>query len=153
MPAGVIVACPRGSNSRGFSSSDRFFDFSKAPIVIAWQGAARYQTFVIDGYPPGVHHSSGTTGLQDPLLHGGYGLCYVVIFLLFLMAASIDSLAQKRLYSIYIRLVLILWGFCNSQNITTFYDSVGVQGLFLQFVAIFIAYYMNFQRKKTLSVV
>ena len=134
-----------------YINTNSFFDFSKTPIVVASGGAARYQTFVIDGYPPEVNHSSGTTGLQDPLLHGGYGLCYIVVFLIFLMAAFVDSLAQKKRYSIYTVLVLMLWGFCNNQNISSFYDSVGVQGLLLQLVAIYVAYYINFTRKRTLS--
>lgn len=136
-----------------YISENEFFDFSKAPIVVAWKGAARYQTFVIDGYPPEVNHSSGTTGLQDPLLHGGYGLCYFMIVLIVIMACAIDRMAQNRQYSIYIRLMLFLWGFCNSQNITTLYDSVGLQAIFIQIVAILIAYFYNFQRKKEYSII
>jgi hypothetical protein len=134
-----------------YLNKESFFDFSLAPAVIAWKGAARYQTFVIDGYSTGINHSSGTTGLQDPLLHGGYGLCYVVIILLMLMATIIDHQIRKQQYSIYIQLVLILWGLCNSQNISSLYDSVGLQTLLMQIASITIAYHFNFAKKRKIS--
>lgn len=125
----------------------KFFDFSKAPVLVSWGGAARYQTFVIDGYPLGIAHSSGTTGLEDPLLHGGYGLCFIVIILLMIMANAIDSLSNKHMNTIYIFLVLLLWGFCKTQNISSIYDAIGMQYMLVRFAIIYIAYYINFRRK------
>ena len=71
------------------------FDFHQAPMVIASGGAPRYQTFVIDGYPEGVAHSSGTSPFIDSLLMGGYGLMYISIFIMVLFADMID----KRLWN------------------------------------------------------
>jgi len=127
------------------------FDFSKVPVLLVTGGAARYQTIVIDGFPPDAVNSSGTTGLQDPLLFGGYGLCYIVIVLLMLFAFLIDSLVYKRMISIYVTLLLLLWGFCNSQNITSFTDAVGLQYIIMRLFAIWIAYRLNFRRRRIIS--
>lgn len=130
-----------------YINDNNFFDFSRAPIILAWGGSARYQTFVIDGYPPGIAHSSGTTGLEDPLLFGGYGLCYVVIVLLVLFGAMIDAMNYKKMWSIYFSLMVLLWGFCNSQNITTLTDAVGLQYIFARFAVMWVAFSMNFRHK------
>lgn len=66
------------------------FDFHQAPMVIASGGAPRYQTFVIDGYPEGINHSSGTSPFIDSLLMGGYGLMYISIFIMVCFAEMID---------------------------------------------------------------
>ncbi len=68
------------------------FDFSKMPIVLAVGGAARYKTYIIDGYPDGVHHSSGNTYLIDALLCGGYGLSYIFLIILVLAAIKTDAI-------------------------------------------------------------
>lgn len=62
-----------------YINNEALFDFSKAPVLYAMGGSAVYQTFIIDGYPPTAIHSSGTSGLTDPLLHGGYGLSYIIV--------------------------------------------------------------------------
>ena len=134
-----------------YLDQNALFDFSRAKVILAWGGSARYQTFVIDDYPPGVSHSSGTTGIQDPLLFGGYGLCYIVIILIMLLAFVIDSMSKKRMYTVYITLILFLWSMCNEQNITSFTDSVGLQYIITRFIAIWIAYLMNFRNKTVLS--
>lgn len=126
---------------------ERLFDFSKAPIILITGGAARYQTVVIDGYPADAINSSGTTGLQDPLLYGGYGLCYIIILLLVLFAFYIDTLFYKKMISIYAALLILLWTFCNNQNITQFTDSVGLQYIIMRLFAIWLAYRINFRRK------
>jgi len=135
----------------GWVNHNELFDFSKTPVLLAWGGSARYQTFVIDGYPLGIAHSSGTTAIEDPLLFGGYGLCYIVIVLLMVMGAAIDSMSYKHMWSIYIALIILLWNFSNSQNITTLTDAVGLQYIIARFVAIWAAYRMNFKRKIVIS--
>ena len=130
-----------------YLDQNRFFDFSKAPAILAWGGTARYQTFVIDGYPLGVPHSSGTTGLEDPLLFGGYGLCLIVVALLMLFAFGIDGMSYRRMWSISVMLILLLWSFCNTQNITNFTDAVGLQYLVARFFAIWVAYRYNFSTR------
>jgi hypothetical protein len=133
-------------------STNSLFDFSNTGRVMAWGGAADFQTFIIDGYPLGIPHSSGTTGLQDPLLHGGYGLCFIMVALIMLCASFIDSMTDKKMISIYVALIILLLGFCNTQNITAFYDAVGLQYEFARVFAIFIAYYLNFRRRKIITI-
>lgn len=134
-----------------YINHNSLFDFSRMPVLLAIGGAERYQTFVIDGYPPGIAHSSGTTALEDPLLHGGYGLCYIVILLLMIMATAIDALFYKRMISVYIFLVLLLWSFCNTHNISVFYNGVGLQYLFVRIAIIWLAYFINFKKRKVLT--
>ena len=126
---------------------EQLFDFSKAPLLMTIGGAARYQTFVIDGFPDDSVNSSGTTGLQDPLLFGGYGLCFIVIVLLVALAFLVDSLIEKRMISMYVMLFLMLWSFCNYQNITSFTDSLGLQYFAMRIAAIWMAFQLNFKRK------
>lgn len=74
---------------------DLIFDFRQAPFVIAAGGAPKYQTFVIDGYPDGVAHSSGTSPFIDSFLIGGYGLLYISLFIMVFLADLID----RRLFN------------------------------------------------------
>lgn len=126
---------------------ESLFDFSKAPLIMSLEGTPRYQTLIIDGYSSDIVHSSGTTALQDPLLFGGYGLCYIVVILLVLMAQFIDKTVDKRMYSIYFTWIIILWGFCNSQNISSLVSHTGRMYLFMRIFAIWLAYQLNFRRR------
>ena len=128
----------------------KMFDFSKAPVLMAMGGSARYQTFGIDGYPPGIAHSSGTTGLQDPLLFGGYGLCYIMVVLFMFVAMLIDGISSKRYHSIYVRLVLLIWGWANTQNISIFFDGVSLNYLLVTIIVLIITYNYNFRKKVNL---
>lgn len=74
---------------------DVLFDFHQTPLVVASGGAPSYQTFVIDGYPEGAAHSSGTSPFIDSFLMGGYGLMYISIFIMVFFAELID----KRLWN------------------------------------------------------
>ena len=130
-----------------YVDQNHLFDFSRSSAILAIGGAARFQTFIIDDYPPGVAHSSGTTGLEDPLLFGGYGLCYIVVLLLILFASMIDLIAPRRMYTVYVALILLLWNLSNEQNITSLIDSVGLQYIFVRLLAIFVAYYMNNRKR------
>ena len=126
-----------------------FFDFSKAPLLISVGGAARYQTISIDGYPEDANHSSGTTGMEDALLFGGYGFCYIIVVLIMLFALYTDVVGRKRMYTIYVVLIMMLWGFCNTGTVSTFIGTVGLQYLFFRFISIFISYQINFKQEKS----
>lgn len=131
---------------------DSFFDFSNTPALLAMGGAARYQTVEIDGFSLGAGQSSGTTGIQDPLLHGGYGLCYITVVLLFLFARFVDGFEKKKMYSIYVFLLYNTFFFVNNVNISYLYDGTGLPTIFLGVISIFIAYYFNFRKKLPLIV-
>lgn len=130
-----------------YINTDDLFDFSRFPSLIAVGGAARYQTFVIDGYPPGVNHSSGTCGVIDPLLHGGKGLVYLVALLLVLLALFIDKLIKKGYVSIAVILLQLLVFYIINENVTSFYDESGLQMYLVYAVTIYIAYQLNYKRK------
>lgn len=137
------------SQDYSYIDNNSLFDFSRLLPIILLRGAATYQTQVIDGYPETANHSSGTSGLMDPLLHGGYGLCYLMVFLFFVMAVFIDRSLPTKRYSIYVVLFLILFEFCGFKNISALYDPVGMQVLFLRLLAIYIAYKLNFKQKES----
>lgn len=126
--------------------SDAFFDFSRVPLLIIYGGAAGYQTFFIDGYPPEATHSSGTSGIMDPLLHGGKGLVYITFFIIVLLAAFSDNLYKKGYYSIFIILLLRLFDLTAMVNISSLYDSSGMQTIFVELLCIFIICRLNFRK-------
>lgn len=124
-----------------------FFDFSRLPLLIIYRGAQAYQTHVIDGYPEDALTSSGTSGIMDPLLHGGYGLCYIVIILIMFIASRVDMLYVKRQFSLYTILVLVIWRLVNNSNLSSLYDSIGLQSYLVCLISFCLAYYLNFQKK------
>lgn len=77
-------------------NDNTLFDFSQAPFVIIAGGAPKYQTFIIDGYPEGVNHSSGTTPFIDSFLMGGYGLLYISIVVMVFFAEFIDKKFRSK---------------------------------------------------------
>lgn len=129
-----------------YLNQDELFDFSRTVPIILIRGAAAYQTFVIDGFPPNANHSSGTSGLMDPLLHGGYGLCYIFVFIFMLLATWTDRTLPKKQYSIYVILLLTIWELTSFRNISSLYDSTGIQTYLVRIIAIYIAYKINFKR-------
>ncbi len=129
-----------------YLNQDELFDFSRTVPIILIRGAAAYQTFVIDGFPPNANHSSGTSGLMDPLLHGGYGLCYIFVFIFMLLATWTDRTLPQKQYSIYVILLLTIWELTSFRNISSLYDSTGIQTYLVRIIAIYIAYKINFKR-------
>ena len=133
-----------------YINTNEVFDFSKSPVLYMVGGSAMYQTFVIDGYPPTAHHSSGTNGLMDPLLHGGVGLMYIVLFLIVLLSFYADKLFQKGYTSIGVIMILQLLIYTRNANISTFYDSTGIQTLFVHLICIYVAFRLNFKYRKAI---
>lgn len=133
-----------------YINTNAFFDFSKLPLLFFYGGAAGFQTFYIDKYPEGAIHSSGTSGLMDPLLHGGVGLVYVVFFLLLFLANVTDKLFAKGYYSIAVILLLRLFDFGAMINVSSLYDSSGIQTILVELICICILYKMNFKNLKKL---
>lgn len=127
-----------------YLDKEQFFDFSRLPLLFIYRGSAGYQTHYADGYPDDAINSSGTTGIMDPLLHGGYGLCYIVITFIMLLAGLTDKFFRKRQYSIYSLMLLLIWGLCNS-NISSLYDPVGLQQYLVSFISMYLAYIVNFK--------
>lgn len=133
-----------------YINNDDFFDFSRLVMVVASGGAAAYQTFVIDGYPPDANHSSGTTGIMDPLLHGGRGLCYIVIVLTMVFSVFVDGLFRKQRHGIYVQLVIIVMGLILFVNLSSFYDGVSLQYYLVKIVGMYLIFLINYRKKSTL---
>ena len=129
-----------------FINRSSLFDFSKAPSIMAMGGAHRYQTFVIDGYPPNVFHSSGTNGILDPLLHGGIGLLLITITLLVYLSHIADYLLNKRKYLTSIIVIFIIRDFTLNANITSFYDITCIETFILYFICIILANKLNYRK-------
>lgn len=130
-----------------YINHDDLFDFSLSPILFEFGGAAKFQTFFIDGFPENANHSSGTDGIIDPLLHGGIGLLVIIIILNFFLAQWIDRLINHGYYSIAAILIFPFFIWIGTVNISSLYDSVGPQSYFMNMICIYIAYKLNYSKK------
>lgn len=124
------------------------FDFSNAPAIVLSRGTAGYQTHVIDGYPEDAIHSSGTTGVMDPLLFGGYGMCYIMVVIIMLIAGYIERYKFRKQYSIFVILLVLVYSLSTGDNVSLFLNGIGLQYIFASLVAIFMAYKINFRKIK-----
>lgn len=124
--------------------NDDFFDFSRMPTIISMGGTARYQTIIIEGYTETANHSSGTSGIMDPILVGGIGLLYITIFLIMLLAAFVDRLYQKHQYSIYAILIFFVFDLICNHNVSLFFEYTS---LIVTLLSVYIAYFFNFRKK------
>lgn len=129
-----------------YLKDDAFFEFSRLPLVVASGGAAAYQTLVVDGYSADAHHSSGTTGIMDPLLHGGRGLCYIIIVLIMLFAVGTDRMFRKQKHGIYVQLLGLILGWVLFNNISSLYDSVGLQTYAMAFLGLYLTNRFNYKK-------
>lgn len=125
-------------------ANDDFFDFSRVQVLSLLGGSARYQTLVMENYPETAHHSSGSSGLMDPILFGGKGFMYIVVFAIMLMAAFCDRLYKKNRISIYALLIYFIFDLIANHNISLIYDFTSI---IVTFLSIIIAYYANFRQK------
>lgn len=123
------------------------FDFSRLGSIVLLGGSAGFQTSYIDGYSGLTRHSSGTSGLMDPLLIGGYGLCYVMIIILVSLGVLLDNYKRRWQHlSIYVFLIIMLWNSSAFINLSNFYNADGLQSIFINIVSLYIAYRINFKR-------
>ena len=130
-----------------FINHNDLFDFSKVPILFSYNGAAKFQTHFIDGYPETARHSSGTNGLIDPLLHGGIGLLLIIILLNFFLARCLDNWYNKRYYGIVAILLYPFFVWISLVNISNLYTWNGIVSFTLSGMFAYLAYKINLQRK------
>lgn len=122
------------------SSESSIFDFSRLPIIVSMGGSAAYTTFVIEGYSKGVHHSSGTTGIIDPLLIGGYGFTYSMVLLLVLFANYIDGDRMKGKMALKVFLLLLFFDLVRGYTISRFLDPLAPSFVLTTVFLIFYLY-------------
>lgn len=123
--------------------NDGFFDFSRMSTIMALGGSARFQTIVVEGYQESAHHSSGTSGIMDPILVGGKGLMYITVFVIMFLAAFIDRLYKQRKYSMYALLLFLTFGLICNHNVSI----LGDIGLLVTLLSVYLAYFFNFRNK------
>ena len=105
------------------NKDNTLFSFRRAPLLYAMGGAPAYITHVIDNTPSWSHHSSGATGIVDPLLWGGYGLCYVFMILFSFISFYVDNSKLFRNNLLYQLIALMfLKTFYMSRSISFFID-------------------------------
>ena len=127
--------------------SNSLFDFSRAGAILAIRGSARYQTFVIDGYPVGVAHSSGTSPFIDGLLIGGYGFMFLTIFIMTFLARIIDRTFRRRTnYLIITMLVMLYYYWFDGPLYTFLLNEMSIRTLFVYGILI---WYVNTKWKRS----
>jgi hypothetical protein len=110
---------------RGVVGGNSFFDFRRAFTLAKLGGTAPFITHVIDNFSSSAHHSSGTTGIVDPLLWGGYGFCYIIVFILAIFTLIVDNkkvFRKKRLYQLV--MIFFLKTLIMQRSISYFFDSL-----------------------------
>lgn len=123
-----------------YINHNSFFDFSLLPALYLVGGSGRFQTIEIDGFAPTDPQSSGSTGLIDPMLHGGEGLSFIFIILYVWLAFIIDRFYVKAQYSIYINVLLLLFSFCSVASISVLYSPDGLQNMVAVLIPLYIVY-------------
>ncbi len=127
------------------------FYFGRAPMVIMLGGSAVYTTRVIDGVSENVVHSSGTTGILDPLIIGGHGLCYLMIFFLTILSLHIDRRVGANFMLYKVLSIMIFFVMIMKKNLTLVLDSESIQCLSCYIFQYFIiSYYYKkcFKKRK-----
>ena len=69
-------------------------------------------------------------------------MCVLAVF-----AAFADKYLRKRYISIYIVMFFMLYGFLTTANVSTLYDSTGMQEKLVGILCIYLAYKYNFKKK------
>lgn len=133
---------------QSYVDDNSLFDFSKAPVILAMQGSARYQTRIIDGYPDGIAHSSGTTSLVDAFLVGGYGLMYIQLVFLTLLAIFVDKVVKSRYNNVLSAiLVLFFWDLVPRESFSGLVAPMYIRSVFMYLLIMFITWRI-IERKK-----
>lgn len=119
------------------------FDFSRAPLIVVVGGGPSYVTHILDGFPEGVAHSSGTTGTLDALLFGGYGFCYALMFILPFLASIFDSRKHRDCITYRIIAALLLMNIFNTGSISKIIERVSLMYIIGILIAMFFALKIN----------
>lgn len=125
--------------------NDAFFDFSRMKMIMALGGSARYQTVVVEGYMETANHSSGTTGIMDPILVGGKGLMYITICIIMLFAACVDRMYIKCQFSVYAILIFFVFDLICNHNVSLIFEFTS---LIVTLLSVCFAYYFNYRKMR-----
>jgi hypothetical protein len=134
---------------RGYDET--LFCFKRAPRVWMLNGSATYITRDVDNVPETVIHSSGTSGILDPLIIGGKGLCYILISLLVLGAIFIDKRIGNEIILYKVICLLIFKTMIQGANISMLLSSDRFQVLLsfiLQFYIVSLYYKKCFKSSR-----
>jgi hypothetical protein len=126
-------------------------DFSRVPFILLNGGVSFIITHEVDGFPIDYPHNSGSTGVLDALFFGGYGFCYIMMFLIIILASVIDSPKLKDMISIKIMLALLIFDLLNSSILEPFIVPQYWIRLVGVGLAIYVAKKVNFRKELILK--
>lgn len=126
------------------AKDNTIFCFNRAPLLVLIGGTAPYITYEIDNTSRSSHHSSGTTGIVDPLLWGGYGLCYVFMVLFSMIAMFVDQHKFFRRNLLYqLIAILFLKNFFMAKSVSFFFDPLFIASSVTVILEILCVRYYN----------
>lgn len=126
-------------------------DFSRVPFILLNGGVSFIITHEVDGFPIDYPHNSGSTGVLDALFFGGYGFCYIMMFLIIILASVIDSPKLKDMISIKIMLALLIFDLLYSSILEPFIVPQYWIRLVGVGLAIYVAKKVNFRKELILK--
>lgn len=123
------------------------FDFSSAPAIIVLGGTARYRTYFLHGQQEGRHNSDGTTGIIDPLLWGGFGFCYIILFLLIASAIYTERHTGGRRLGLLVSFSLLFFSLITDGTVSWILSQNESSLLITRLIVIFILIKINYGYK------
>ena len=130
----------------------KLFDFSKAPIIFLWKGVARYRTYFLHGKTESMFDSDGTTGVIDPLFWGGYGFCYIILFLTAGLAVIVENRVRGRL-GLQISCALIFYNLIMTGNLSWLLSQNMFSYYVVRLIAIYLIIKLNYKYKQKQKIV
>lgn len=128
----------------------RLFDFSKVPLIVLWKGTARYRTYQLHSKTEDMFDSDGTTGIIDPLFWGGYGFCYIILFITAGFAVVVEERTKGRL-GLQISYALIFYNLIMTGNISWILSQNMFSYYVVRLIAIYVLIRLNYKYKKKMS--
>lgn len=136
----------------GVFDESKMFDFSKAPLILVWKGTARYRTYMLHGKSESGFDSDGTTGIIDPLFWGGYGFCYLCLFLITVLAVIFENGSKGRL-GLQIFCALIFWNLIQKGIISWILNQNLIIAYVVRIVAVYLIIRLNYNYKKKCQII
>lgn len=130
--------------------NSKVFDFSKVPLIIFWQGTARYRTYQLHSKTEDMFDSDGSTGIIDPLFWGGYGFCYLILFINAFLAIVIENKIKGRL-GLQVSCALLFFNLITTGNISWVLSQNLLSYYIVRLLAIYLVVKLNYNYKRKIS--
>lgn len=126
---------------------NRLFDFSRAPLIFLWQGVARYRTYQLHSKTEDMFDSDGSTGIIDPLFWGGYGFCYLILFINAFLAVIVENKIKDRL-GLQISCALIFFNLITTGNLSWVLSQNLLSYYIVRLLTIYVLIKINYKYSK-----